>query len=101
MTDPITCPQCQGRKGQRYGALFLACPFCQGRGWVGGEHEPAEQAPEPPDGPPPVWQDRRWRDPVVAEALGCPYCFGSGQVTHVDRERGALVTVACSCATSS
>lgn len=42
MTDPITCPECDGRKEQRIGALRLRCPFCHGRGQVGGDFEPAE-----------------------------------------------------------
>ncbi|GLV50777.1 hypothetical protein TBS_13490 [Thermobispora bispora] len=94
MTDPITCPECQGAKGQRIGPLFLACPFCHGRGWVGGAHEPAEPPP-PPVVPPPVWEHRVWRDPVIAAALSCRYCLGSGEVAHVDDAARAVVTVAC------
>ncbi|MEU8322406.1 hypothetical protein AB0C33_28960 [Nonomuraea sp. NPDC048881] len=28
MTDPITCPECQGRRGVQLGELFLSCTFC-------------------------------------------------------------------------
>jgi len=97
VTDPIVCPECEGRRGRELGPLFLACQFCGGRGWVGGVHEPAEAGQEPPDGPPPVWEDRRWDDPLVASTFACRYCLGSGQVSHVDRERRTLVTVSCVC----
>lgn len=97
MTDPITCPECGGRRGEQVGAAFLACQFCHGRGWVGGEHEPAEQGQEPPDGPPPVWDDPRWRDPAIASAFSCRRCLGAGKVTSVDRERGVLVEAVCAC----
>ncbi|MFB4294778.1 hypothetical protein ACBI99_44615 [Nonomuraea sp. ATR24] len=101
VTDPITCPECGGQRGERLGTLFLACRFCGGRGVVGGAHEPAEQSAEPPPGgPPPAWQHRVWQDPWIAAAIGCRYCLGSRQVTHVDDEKGTLVTVPCSCATT-
>ncbi|MCG5213322.1 hypothetical protein [Streptosporangium sp. KLBMP 9127] len=75
MTDPITCPECDGRKGDRLGELFLACRFCGGLGWVGGEHEPAERRLRPPPEPPPAW-----RHPALAGTGLCGYCLGSGQV---------------------
>ena len=97
MTDPITCPECEGRKGRRYGKLFLACTFCCGRGWVGGEHEPAEPPSEPPEGPPPAWRHRVWSDPYVASTLDCRLCLGFRQVLHLDQEQGTMVVVPCSC----
>ncbi|MDA0632325.1 hypothetical protein OUY22_02780 [Nonomuraea sp. MCN248] len=97
MTDPITCPDCAGSGTERLAGLRLACRFCAGRGWVGGAHEPAERAPRPPEGPPPVWEDPRWRDPLVTAAFPCRRCLGAGTVTSVDRERGALGTAACAC----
>lgn len=74
MTDPITCPECGGRRGQQLGALFLACPFCHGRGWVGGEHEPAEPPP-PPSHRPPAWAHRS-----LAGTGICGHCLGAGRV---------------------
>jgi hypothetical protein len=51
-TDPITCPECDGDGGQRLGRLRIACTFCGGLGWVGGEHEPAERGEgDPPKRP--------------------------------------------------
>lgn len=98
MTDPITCPECHGRRGQLLGSMFLACQFCGGRGWVGGDNEPAERGDEPPpDGPPPAWQHKVWSDPWIAGAISCRYCLGSQTVTHVDEEKRTLVTVPCSC----
>lgn len=99
MSDPITCPECEGRKGQRFGDLFLACRFCGGLGWVGGEHEPAERGNQPPpDGPPPAWEHKIWHDPYVASQLGCRYCLGSQRVTKVDDQNGTMVTLPCFCA---
>ncbi|MEV0203556.1 hypothetical protein, partial [Nonomuraea sp. NPDC050691] len=82
---------------QRLGRLSLACVVCRGRGWVGGGADPARR-PEPPDRPPPVWEDPRWLDPMVAAASACRYCLGNGSVQHVDRDRGVMVTMACACA---
>lgn len=58
MTDPITCPQCGGSGAQHLGALTLQCRFCQGRGKVGGEFEPAEGGHQRTDG---------YRNPVEGE----------------------------------
>jgi hypothetical protein len=94
MTDPITCPECQGAKGERIGSLFLACRFCGGLGWVGGEHEPAERDQAPPPPPPPAWEHKVWSDPSVAAALPCRYCLGARTVMH-DPGNGQMVTVPC------
>jgi RecJ-like exonuclease len=96
MTDPITCPECQGAKGQRIGGLFLACQFCRGRGIVGGEHEPAEPPP-PPASPSPAWEHRVWLDPHVAATLPCRYCLGSGEVSQVNQQARTLVSGPCIC----
>ncbi|MFC9973563.1 hypothetical protein ACFVH6_21980 [Spirillospora sp. NPDC127200] len=45
MSDPIICPECEGKCYQPIGTLRLRCGFCQGRGFVGGDHEPAETGP--------------------------------------------------------
>lgn len=100
MTDPITCPECQGAKGERLGELFLACQFCHGRGWVGGDHEPAE-TPPPPAAPPPAWEHKVWGDSYIAAALPCRRCLGSGRLAHVDEETHTLTTGICPCQTGA
>ncbi|MET7462844.1 hypothetical protein [Nonomuraea sp. NPDC005501] len=97
MTGPMMCPECGGHRGHRLGGLFLACMLCHGRGWVSGGREP-EERPRPVYEPPPVWEDPRWLDPMVAGAFPCRYCLGCGTVSHVNRDRGILVTLACTCA---
>ncbi|MGN9783071.1 hypothetical protein ACTMTF_16685 [Nonomuraea sp. ZG12] len=94
MSDPITCPECEGRRGQRLGRMFLTCRFCQGRGWVGGAHEPAERDQNPPPVQPPAWEHKAWADPVVAAALPCRYCLGARSVAHVDEDSGTLLMAA-------
>ncbi|MEV4173965.1 hypothetical protein [Nonomuraea sp. NPDC049709] len=99
MTDPITCPECHGRRGEQLGDLFLACQFCGGRGWVGGDNEPAERGHGEPPPPPPASEHKVWSDPWIAAQLGCRYCLGSKQVSHIDEDAGTLVTVPCVCVT--
>jgi hypothetical protein len=95
MTDPITCPECHGRRGQVAGTAFLACQFCGGRGWVGGDNEPAERGNEPPPEPPPAWEHKVWRDPAVSTRLPCRYCLGARQVANVDDDTRVLVMAPC------
>lgn len=95
MTDPITCPECGGHKGQRLGELFLRCRFCGGLGWVGDHNEPAERGEHPPPEPPPAWEHKVWRDPVVVAALPCRYCLGARTVSHIDEESRRMTTAAC------
>ncbi|MFC3983433.1 hypothetical protein [Streptosporangium jomthongense] len=97
MTDPIACPECQGRKGQRFGAdLFLTCQFCGGLGWVGGHNEPAERGDEQESPvPPAAWEHRVWRDPVVAAALPCRYCLGNKKVASVNEASRTMTMAAC------
>ncbi|MEV7006877.1 hypothetical protein [Streptosporangium sp. NPDC051022] len=96
MTDPIACPECEGRRGQQLGGLFLACRFCGGRGQVGGEHEPAERGGdrEPPPRPA-AWEHRVWSDPAVAAVLPCRYCLGARTVSHIDQESRRMTATAC------
>ncbi|MEV4069193.1 hypothetical protein ACGFJC_00380 [Nonomuraea fuscirosea] len=98
VTDPITCPECEGGRGERIGPLFLTCRFCAGQGVVGGDNEPAERGAKPPPPPPPVARHRVWADPYVAAALGCRLCMGARTVLHIDEEAGTLIAVPCSCA---
>lgn len=95
MTDPITCPECEGRKGQRLGELFLRCRFCGGLGWVGGHNEPAERGECPPPEPPPAWEHKVWENPAVSAALSCRHCLGARRVTHIDEVARTLVTADC------
>ncbi len=99
MSDRITCPECDGERGQQLGGLFLACRFCGGLGWVGGANEPAERGEEPPPEPPPASQHKIWHDPYVAAQLDCRYCLGTRQLTSIDEEAGTMVTAPCVCAT--
>ena len=94
MTDPIRCPECEGRLGDQIGALFFACRFCQGRGWVGGEHEPGADVPRRRV---PVWENRMWNDPNVAATFTCRFCLDARQVAHIDEAAGTIVTVPCLC----
>ncbi|GAA3531430.1 hypothetical protein GCM10022419_008160 [Nonomuraea rosea] len=97
MTDPITCPECQGDRGKLLGGLFLACQFCGGLGWVGGDNEPAEREAKPPPPPPTASNHPVWSDPWIAAAFGCRLCLGARKLTHVDEEAGTLITVPCRC----
>ncbi|MFC4008882.1 hypothetical protein ACFOY2_16745 [Nonomuraea purpurea] len=97
MSDRITCPECEGHRGQQVGSLFLACQFCGGQGSVGGGNEPAERGDTPPPPLPPAWEHRVWSDPWIAATLGCRLCLGSRRVTHIDEEAGTLVSVPCRC----
>jgi hypothetical protein len=78
MTDRITCPECDGTKGEQLGHLFLACQFCGGLGWVGGPNEPAQRGEAPPPEPSPVWAH-----PAMAGTGLCLYCMGAREVIHV------------------
>ncbi|MEV0382392.1 hypothetical protein [Nonomuraea sp. NPDC050643] len=97
VTDPITCPACQGRRGEWFVDLFLACRFCSGLGWVGGDNEPLERCEKPPPPEPTASDHKVWSDPLIAAAFPCRLCLGSRQVAHLDKEAGTLVTVPCQC----
>ncbi|MFI6928647.1 hypothetical protein ACIBIZ_52620 [Nonomuraea spiralis] len=94
MTDRITCPDCQGRRGLRFGDLFFACRFCAGLGHVSSRNEAAAHG-EPPDSPPPAWKHQVRQDNWIADVLGCRICLGAGRVMHVDRAAGTLMAVPC------
>jgi hypothetical protein len=97
VSDPITCPQCEGRRWEPFGPLRIECAFCHGRGVVGGPDDPEENPPQPPDAPPPAWKHKVWRDPFMSSAFPCRLCFGSRMVIHVDAEAGTVVQVPCVC----
>jgi RecJ-like exonuclease len=96
MTESMTCPECEGARGHRIGRLFLACPFCAGRGTVGGAHEPVDRLP-PPSAPLSVAEHRVWRDPAVAGYRSCRYCLGVGHLAHVDETTRTLSAAPCPC----
>ncbi|NUW39211.1 hypothetical protein [Nonomuraea rhodomycinica] len=100
MTGRDLCYKCSGRRVQRLGRIFLLCVACRGLGWVGGDdddEEPELEAPELAETPP-VWEDPRWLDPMVAAAFTCRYCLGHGAVQHIDRRRGLIFARRCPCA---
>lgn len=95
MPDPITCPQCEGRAWEPLGPLRIECAFCHGRGMVGDPDPDPDTAP--PKRPPPVWEDRRWRDaPATNSARSlCRYCFGAREVCSLAEESRTLVSAPC------
>jgi len=97
MTDPITCPECEGRKGEHFAGLFLACRFCGGLGWVGADNEPAEGCQKPPPPQPTASNHKVWSDPWMSSVFPCRMCLGSREVAHVDGGSGRLVTLPCPC----
>lgn len=100
VSDRITCPECGGAKGQQLGDLFLACQFCSGLGWVGGDNEPAERGDQPPPEPPPAWEHKVWLDSWIARRVGCRHCLGSGKVSTIDDESRTMVSAPCPACTS-
>ncbi|MGW0806809.1 hypothetical protein [Nonomuraea sp. NPDC002799] len=96
MTDDIACPQCEGRRGELLGKLFLACTFCGGLGWVGGDNEPARHQAKPP--PQSAVNHPVWNDPWIAAMIDCRYCLGSRRMAHIDEDAGTLITAPCPCA---
>ncbi|SDH96330.1 hypothetical protein SAMN05421505_12837 [Sinosporangium album] len=90
MTDPVTCPDCEGRKATRIGPLHLGCLRCGGTGALAG-------GPPASEGLPPVWEHAIWRDPAVAAAIPCRYCMGARVVTSVNLATQTMATVPCRC----
>lgn len=95
MTDPITCPACDGTGHTTLGPLNLKCGFCHGAGHVGGDNEPADPPRHTPDG----WhapRDGEAYDPdihgplpgvhthpaVTASGL-CPQCLDTGVIVTI------------------
>lgn len=95
MSDPLTCPECEGSGEEHLGPLVLACRFCCGRGEVGGDHEPAEDPPEPEGFGPPVG-----RSVPVRESGLCATCLGAGVVASLGCDEqgchpGTVIEVPC------
>ncbi|MCO6010543.1 hypothetical protein NE236_36855 [Actinoallomurus purpureus] len=113
MTDPITCPECDGRGETTLGPVRLRCQFCQGRGRVGGDYEPAEGGHQRTDGYRQPEGDEEydpkvhgplpaaWEHPAVKGMPGCPQCFGTGKVINLGADmvggdvHGKLVELPC------
>lgn len=96
MSDVMDCPDCDGiGVDQLATGLTVACRFCCGRGWVGGEHEPAEDKPLSDAATIPHWKTAGAEQ--RAEAFGCRQCLGTGLVVHVGdiRRPTKLVEVDC------
>lgn len=95
MTDPITCPECEGSGETSIGRLRLMCRFCQGRGEVGGDYEPAEGGHQRTDGYKVPEEGEEydpevhgplpavWEHSAVEETGRCPYCLGAGTVINL------------------
>ncbi|HEY1706117.1 MAG TPA: hypothetical protein VGG75_41100 [Trebonia sp.] len=94
MTDRLQCPECSGTGQQVIGPLTLACPFCQGAGYVGDDNEPAEDQPAPePAAARPVWDQ-----PAARTLTVCRVCFGAGKVVNLGgtgEPTGKLVEMPC------
>ncbi|WP_067484863.1 hypothetical protein [Actinomadura hibisca] len=95
MTDKLQCPDCGGEGEQRIGSLTIACRFCMGRGYVGGDYEPAEdpapgELPRPEDIP-------VWEEPGMDAFPGCKVCLGAGVVVHVGDINAPSKVVESSC----
>lgn len=79
MSDRLQCPDCDGTGRQVIGSLQLACRFCLGRGYVGGDNEPAEEREAPPmESVRPVWEE-----PAVRILTVCRVCFGARKVVNL------------------
>lgn len=98
MTDPITCPDCDGEGEHVLGPMRFLCCFCHGTGEVGGDNEPAERGHDAEYDP--------YSDPSptpVRGVPGCGMCLGSGVVVNVGdvRNPSKLIESACpACAPS-
>lgn len=94
VSDRLTCPDCDGTGRQAIGPLVLACRFCLGRGYVGDDHEPAEEQLAPPmETAPPVWEA-----PAVRTLTVCKVCLGAKTVVNLGgpgEPTGYLVQMPC------
>lgn len=77
LTDRLECPDCAGTGRQIIGSLRLACRFCGGRGYVGGDHEPADDNVVRPMRRP------VWHEPAAKTLTVCQMCFGTKKVVNL------------------
>jgi RecJ-like exonuclease len=94
VSDRLTCPDCDGTGRQALGPLQLACRFCHGYGYIGDDHEPAEEQPAPSiEAAPPVWES-----PAVRTLTVCKVCLGAKTVVNLGgtgEPTGYLVQMPC------
>lgn len=93
MTDRLQCPDCGGSGRQVIGPLRMACLFCHGFGYVGGDNEPAEERELPIHAMRPVWDE-----PAVRVLAVCRVCFGARKVVNLGgtgEPTGHLVEMPC------
>lgn len=93
MTDPITCPDCDGEGEHVLGPMRFLCCFCHGTGEVGGDNEPAEREEETEFDP--YIERSPVRESIATP--GCGTCFGTGKVVNVGdiRRPSRLVESTC------
>lgn len=93
LTDRLECSDCGGTGRQVIGPLQLACRFCGGWGYVGGDNEPAEVRDELPHPVRPVWEA-----PAVRTLAVCHVCFGARKVVNLGgtgEPTGRMITMPC------
>lgn len=99
VTDRLQCPACEGTGRQAIGPLRLACQFCRGVGYVGGDNEPAEEGESPISQARPVWEE-----PAARVLTVCRVCFGARKVVNLGgtgEPTGKLVEMPCPACTES
>lgn len=93
LTDRLQCPACDGSGRQVIGPLRVACPFCHGLAYVGGDNEPAEEHETRLPPVRPVWEE-----PAVRVLTVCQVCFGARKVVNLGgtgEPTGKLVEIPC------
>lgn len=94
LTDRLQCPDCGGTGRQVIGPLTLACRFCLGQGYVGEDHEPAEEREASPvAAAAPVWEE-----PAVQVLMVCRVCLGARKIVNLGgtgEPTGKLVEMPC------
>jgi|SRR3954464_5064971 hypothetical protein len=91
MTNPLTCPECQGTGEDRSIPKYvLKCMCCYGRGVVGDPDDPAANPRPALTTPLPAWLH-----PALEGTGLCGYCVGSGLVAHVNKETRRLTETPC------
>ena len=93
LTDRLQCPECSGTGEQVIGPLRMACAFCRGHGYVGGDNEPAEEREIPIQPTRPVWAE-----PATPTLTVCRMCFGARKVVNLGgtgEPTGYLVQMPC------
>jgi RecJ-like exonuclease len=93
LTDRLQCPDCGGTGRQVIGPLQMACRFCSGQGYVGGDNEPAKDHNGDSHPIRPVWQE-----PAARTLTVCRVCFGAKKVVNLGgtgEPTGYLIEMPC------